>query len=285
MASFEQRIGFLYGYYCEDHDYEGGIRAVVEAVYEPPQRGDYRECLLLADPNEGNIEKMAEALGLERVGWIFTSRGGGSVVSPGQMVMAAQFQNKWLATHACGYKVPKFLSVVCHCDGVTGNIGPQVFMVSDHFGAMVRDGILEDCQTDDAMLRFKDSQTPGNVYPSVLREGKNVGEVEPEFFLVSVASGQPHMVLYSVIKNHIFPVENRGSKIPKTDLKTYMRVFKKNGLKCYADFHLLVYLVTETSISMREVLKLAEAVDQEKIEEKQLKDLERKIEKFASSRN
>lgn len=108
MRSFEQRIGFLYGYYCPDHDYVDGVRAVVEAVYEPPQRGTYRECfLLLPDPDEGKVERMAGKLGLELIGWIFTSRGG-SVVSPRQMVMAAEFQNKWLAKHACGYEVPKF---------------------------------------------------------------------------------------------------------------------------------------------------------------------------------
>ena len=35
----EQRVGFLYGYYAEDPNYKGGIRAVVEAVYEPKQIG------------------------------------------------------------------------------------------------------------------------------------------------------------------------------------------------------------------------------------------------------
>lgn len=31
----EQRVGYLYGYYAEDPNYKGGIRVIVEAIYEP----------------------------------------------------------------------------------------------------------------------------------------------------------------------------------------------------------------------------------------------------------
>ena len=37
----EQRVGFLYGYYAEDPHYKGGIRVIVEAIYEPKQKGTY----------------------------------------------------------------------------------------------------------------------------------------------------------------------------------------------------------------------------------------------------
>jgi nuclear protein localization family protein 4 len=39
----EQRVGFLYGYYAEDPHYKGGIRAIVEAIYEPKQSGSYND--------------------------------------------------------------------------------------------------------------------------------------------------------------------------------------------------------------------------------------------------
>ena len=29
-------MGFLYGYYAEDPNYKNGVRAIVEAIYEPP---------------------------------------------------------------------------------------------------------------------------------------------------------------------------------------------------------------------------------------------------------
>ena len=48
-TSFECRVGFLYGYFAEDPGFDQGIRAVVEAIYEPPQRGDYKGFTLLDD--------------------------------------------------------------------------------------------------------------------------------------------------------------------------------------------------------------------------------------------
>lgn len=34
----EIRVGILYGYYAEDPFYPKGIRAIVEAIYEPAQK-------------------------------------------------------------------------------------------------------------------------------------------------------------------------------------------------------------------------------------------------------
>lgn len=31
-----QKVGWLYGYYTEDKNFEEGVRAIVEAIYEPP---------------------------------------------------------------------------------------------------------------------------------------------------------------------------------------------------------------------------------------------------------
>lgn len=55
MSSFENRTGFLYGYYAEDPDYNMGVRAVVEAIYEPPQKGDYNDVILMKDYHSNQV--------------------------------------------------------------------------------------------------------------------------------------------------------------------------------------------------------------------------------------
>jgi nuclear protein localization family protein 4 len=70
---YEQRIGWLYGYYSEDPNFPEGIRVNVEAIYEPPQIGDNKGVQPLEDPFRQNVDMLAESLGLERVGVIFTS--------------------------------------------------------------------------------------------------------------------------------------------------------------------------------------------------------------------
>ena len=37
---YEQRMGYLYGYYSEDPNYPEGVRCNIEAIYDPPQIGD-----------------------------------------------------------------------------------------------------------------------------------------------------------------------------------------------------------------------------------------------------
>jgi len=48
--------------------------------------------------------------------------------------------------------------------------------------------------------------------PSIITKGKNVKEFEPDFFIVSVAHGQPaHGNDYNILKLYEFPIANRDS--------------------------------------------------------------------------
>ena len=64
-----QKFGFLYGYYAEDPNYVGGVRAIIEAIYQPPQKGDIGGWEELSDPEERAVDMVAEGLGLEKIGW------------------------------------------------------------------------------------------------------------------------------------------------------------------------------------------------------------------------
>jgi nuclear protein localization family protein 4 len=60
----EQRVAFLYGYYAEDPHYKGGIRGIVEALYEPTQKGSYNDFEICHDPFLEKVDEVAESLSL-----------------------------------------------------------------------------------------------------------------------------------------------------------------------------------------------------------------------------
>lgn len=79
---YEQRIGYLYGYYSEDPNYPEGVRVNIEAIYDPPQIGDQHGCQELDDPEKHKVDMIASALNLERVGHIFTTTDNEVMLTP-----------------------------------------------------------------------------------------------------------------------------------------------------------------------------------------------------------
>ena len=69
LNCLEQRVAFLYGYYCEDPNYPMGVRAIVEAIYEPPQIGDTHGFEILHDELTEYIDILASSLKLQKIGW------------------------------------------------------------------------------------------------------------------------------------------------------------------------------------------------------------------------
>ncbi|OEH76783.1 npl4 family protein [Cyclospora cayetanensis] len=88
----QQRCGFMFGYYREDRHYPLGIRAVCEAVYEPPQEGTEDEFRLL----EGHASEMelaaavAARLGLELIGFVFTHKPRKQLLTPKEVLFLAK---------------------------------------------------------------------------------------------------------------------------------------------------------------------------------------------------
>lgn len=68
-----QRVGYLYGYYAEDPTYPLGVRAIIEAMYEPPQENDFNSSVILHDDKHNIVNRIAKALGLQRIGYFFTT--------------------------------------------------------------------------------------------------------------------------------------------------------------------------------------------------------------------
>ncbi|CAF0810758.1 unnamed protein product [Rotaria sp. Silwood1] len=158
-----QRIGFLYGRY---EVYDGvplGVRAVITAIYEPPQETSKDSVeLIVPDPHEDIVDELAYCLGIRRIGWIFTDlipddkrSGAGPVIhhrgnmntfflTAQECIMAGWFQNKYL--NKCkyspdGYFGSKFITVVVTGDA-SGQIQFEGYQVSNQCMALVKSEIL-----------------------------------------------------------------------------------------------------------------------------------------------
>ena len=88
-SCMEQRTGYLYGYYSEDPNYPLGVRINVEAIYEPPQINEMDGFIELDDPGLHKVDMIATALGLERVGQIFTKVDQDTVLTAEEVKKAA----------------------------------------------------------------------------------------------------------------------------------------------------------------------------------------------------
>jgi nuclear protein localization family protein 4 len=66
----------------------------------------------LDDPNRTKVDMIAESLGLERVGYIFTSLNKEKqFMTSNQLREIARLQQQHIVDHPAGYKVSKFVTV------------------------------------------------------------------------------------------------------------------------------------------------------------------------------
>ncbi|KAL0279488.1 UNVERIFIED_CONTAM: hypothetical protein PYX00_001032 [Menopon gallinae] len=288
-----QRVGFLYGRYEVHADVPLGIRAVVSAIYEPPQESSKDSITMLPDDKEKLVEELAKQLGLVRVGWIFTDLVADDVqkgtvkhvrnieshfLSAQECITAGYFQNQ--RPNPCrfsssGYFGSKFVTVC-----VTGDSNKKVHMegyqVSGQCMALVRDGCL--VPTKDAPeLGYVPESTDKKYIPDVFYKVKdNCGNEVPrlarplpvEYLLVDVPASTPLKPLFTFTADTSikpFPVENRlidGHIQDFAALGSYMSQFTPDQfLKAVSDFHLLLYIATMDVLPMREYMApLLEAV-------------------------
>ncbi|XP_032686313.1 nuclear protein localization protein 4 homolog isoform X3 [Odontomachus brunneus] len=288
-----QRIGYLYGRYEIHSDVPLGIRAVVAAIYEPPQESTKDTIRLLPDEREVLVEELGRTLNLWRVGWIFTDLIADDIkkgtvkhvrnieshfLSAQECIMAGYFQNQY--PNPCrfspnGYFGSKFVTVC-----VTGDDKNQVHMegyqVSNQCMALVRDGCL--VPTKDAPelgyviestdkqyvpdVFYKEKDTYGNEVPRLARP------LPVEYLLVDVPASTPltpQFTFFTDDKITPFPVENRhidGQVQEFNALCTYMQQFNTDQfLEAISDFHLLLFIATMDMYPMKDyMLPLLEAI-------------------------
>eukprot|EP00731_Ephydatia_muelleri_P029459 Em0020g1103a len=234
--SGHQRIGHLYGKFEEYPDVPLGIRAVVSAIYEPPQVASKYSVELLEDPREQDVRELAGHLGLRKVGWIFTDLESDAqnqvaykrsihthLLSAEECIMAADFQNQ--NPNPCnlakkGYFGSKFVTVC-----VSGNESKQVdlqgYQVSNQCMALVRDDCLVPT-LDAPELGYVRESTPEQLVPDVFYKMKNEYGIEVtkiarplplEYLIIELTTSspvQPKPYLVGGLEP-AFPIENRES--------------------------------------------------------------------------
>uniref|UniRef100_A0A8C5B575 NPL4 homolog, ubiquitin recognition factor n=1 Tax=Gadus morhua TaxID=8049 RepID=A0A8C5B575_GADMO len=279
-----QRMGYLYGRYTEHKDIPLAIRAEVAAIYEPPQNATQNSLELLEDPRAAAVEEIAAKLGLVKVGWIFTdlisedtrigtvrySRNQDSYyLSAEECITSGYFQN--LHSNPCrlsrdGHFGSKFVTVVA-TGGPDNQVHFESYQVSNQCMALVRDECLLPCRDAPELGYAKESSSEQYVPDVFFKDKDKFGNdvtflarpLPVEYLIIDVTPPPPSPTFrrWTVTSNLFILTRCRLSPQDFHSLSTYLSQSSSTSfLNIVSDFHLLLFLVTNEVMPLRDSIGL-----------------------------
>ncbi|KAM7495929.1 hypothetical protein LguiA_020343 [Lonicera macranthoides] len=226
LAFGVKRGGIMYGTVSA----EGKVE--VNFIYEPPQQGTEDNLILLRIKDEEiYVEAIAGALGMRRVGFIFTQSISQNkkdyTMSNAEVLQAAELQaegdlKEW---------VTAVVKLEVNEDG-GADVHFEAFQMSDMCIRLFKEGWFE------KEIGEKDDPKLSKMKKEVVVGGKDTKEVDNDFFLVVVKIFDHQGPLSST-----FPIENRITPVTMRALKNHLdRTKGVSFVKRISDFHLLLLL-------------------------------------------
>ncbi|EAZ63804.2 nuclear protein localization factor and ER translocation component [Scheffersomyces stipitis CBS 6054] len=265
-----QRFGVMYGRYEPFDKVPLGIKAVVEAIYEPPQSGELDGITMLPWENEAEVDAIASELGIYKVGVVFTDltdsgQKNGTVLckrhkdsyflSNLEILMAArnQIQHANITKFSSsGQFSSKFVTCVIS-GGLNGEIEPRSYQVSTSAEALVRADIITG-STQPSRLYVNSSNdrryVPDVAYSELNEYGLEVkSNAKPtfpvDFLLVSLTDSFPVNPTPMFDTDSNFVIENRDFFNELQNLHAvskYLNADTSGKGTSLCNFHFLVYL-------------------------------------------
>eukprot|EP00210_Caulerpa_lentillifera_P004794 g4576.t1 len=240
-----KRGGLLFGTVDEENNVK------VECVYEPPQDStNFHLFMERGIRQEECANNIAQALGLQLVGWIFaqSSEERDFIVSVEELQQMAAMQAEYGETT---------ITAIVSLDMTEneGHVHFEAYQCSTQCVSLwTKQWFAQEQDENSGIVKMQNPQKPADKTPVIVAR-QDVNEVDNDFFLCPV-----NILDHQGPLSCEFPVENRQFPQKRSDLKQLLSS-SRSGMsytKLLADFHVLLYLADKLELS--DLMKICESI-------------------------